>query len=205
MRDAIALRGRAALAVPGGTTPGAFLTMLGDTPLDWSRVWVTLTDERCVPASCDRSNQGLLARTLFAGAAAATFIPLYASPDEPHGSLDHVAAMLRRDALPLDACVLGMGEDMHTASLFPDTDTLSQALAPEGGMPVLLVQGPQGMEPRVTMTGAVLQGARRRYLLIQGQAKRAAFDRAMDSPSVAEAPVRIIIDAPGVTTVFYAD
>ena len=69
--SALTRTGRARIAVPGGTTPGPMLTRLGAAPLAWDRVAVTLTDERWVPTSSDRSNQKLLAGTLFAGVAAA--------------------------------------------------------------------------------------------------------------------------------------
>ena len=77
LEAAIRATGRAALAVPGGTTPAAFLSALGGHALDWAAVAVTLTDERCVPADHPRSNRRLLDGTLFAGPArAARFVAL---------------------------------------------------------------------------------------------------------------------------------
>ena len=121
LEAAIRGAGRAALAVPGGTTPVAFLSALGDHALDWAAVAVTLTDERCVAADHLRSNRRLLDGTLFAGpAGAARFVAL---DDEPALSA----------LLPLDACVLGMGEDLHIASLFPGADRLDEALSADCG------------------------------------------------------------------------
>lgn len=205
LADAIAARGRARLAVPGGTTPGPFLEALGAADLDWERVAVTLTDERWVPTSDPRSNQGLLARTLFRGrAAAAEFVPLYGASAEPADSLDAIATALRQIALPLDVAVLGMGEDMHTASLFPGAVGLAAALA-DDAPPVAAITAPGAQEPRVTLTAPVVAAAARRYLLIRGGAKRAALERALTAEGPGQAPVRVALDAPGGVTVYRSD
>ncbi len=205
LRAAIAARGRATLAVPGGTTPGPFLTRLGQADLDWEQVGVTLTDERWVPAGDPRSNQRLLAGTLFAGpAAAAEFVPLYGATAEPEMALSAIAAALGRIVLPLDLCVLGMGEDMHTASLFPGALGLEAALGPDAP-PVMALRVPGMAERRISLTAPVLAGARQVMLLIQGAAKRVALDRALAARSVREAPVRVVLDGPAPVTVHYAD
>ena len=205
LRRAIAARGRATLAVPGGTTPARFLTLLGQAGLDWGKVGVTLTDERWVPPSSPRSNQRLLAETLFAGlAAAAEFVPLYGATPEPEMALDAIAASLARIVLPLDVCVLGMGEDMHTASLFPGALGLEAALAP-GAPPVAIIRAPGAEEPRVTLTAPVLTGAVRVFLLIRGAAKRAALERAWAARSALVAPVKAVLDGPAPVTVYHAD
>ena len=122
----------ATLAVPGGTTPAPFLSALSTAPLDWSRVRVMLTDERFVPESSDRSNTRLLRGTLLQNeAAAATLIPFYKPGDTPEDVLSDLTAAIAL-ALPLDVCVLGMGADMHTASIFPEADLLAEALVADG-------------------------------------------------------------------------
>jgi len=205
LRAALSARGRATLAVPGGTTPGPFLTLLGAMPLDWEHVGVTLTDERWVPPSSPRSNQRLLSETLFKGAAAAAeFAPLYGATDDPADGLSAVAITLKQLILPLDVAVLGMGEDMHTASLFPGADRLRAALA-DDAPPVLALRAPGAEEARVTLTAPVLQAAKTAYLLIQGPGKRAALAQAQAAKSAEDAPVRVILDRSGPTTIHYAD
>ncbi|MGQ9371011.1 6-phosphogluconolactonase [Azospirillum sp. ST 5-10] len=206
LRAAVDARGRAALAVPGGTSPGPFLTRLGATALPWQRVAVTLSDERCVPADHPRSNQRLAAATLLAGAAgAARFVALHDAALPPDEALAARSAELMQTALPLDVCVLGMGDDLHTASLFPGADGLAAALDPAGGRPLLPIHAPGAPEPRVTLTAPVLRGAGHVHLLIVGSAKRDALERALACATVEEAPVRVVLDRPGPTTVWYAD
>lgn len=205
LRAALTSRGRARLAVPGGTTPGPFLTALGTADLDWERVAVTLTDERWVPTGDPRSNQRLVAETLFRGrAAAAEFVPLYGATAEPADSLSAIATALSQIALPLDVAVLGMGGDMHTASLFPGALGLAAALKGDAP-PVAAITAPGAAEPRITLTAPVLSGAGKRYLLIRGAEKRAALDRALTAQGPEEAPVRVVLDAPGGATIFHAE
>ena len=183
---------RATLAVPGGTTPAAFLSALGGHALDWGAVAVTLTDERCVPADHPRSNRRLLDETLFAGPArAARFV-----------ALDDGQALSA--LLPLDACVLGMGEDLHTASLFPGADRLDEALSADCSAPALRLRAPCAPEERITLTAPVLTGAGRCFVLIHGAEKRAALDRAQAAVGTTDAPVRLVLDGPNPATVCWA-
>jgi 6-phosphogluconolactonase len=204
LSEAVAARGRATLAVPGGTTPGPFLCNLSAADIPWDKVTVMLTDERFVPETSDRSNTRLIRETLLQGpAAAAGFVPFYAEADAPEeviGALiDAVSA-----ALPLDVCILGMGEDMHTASLFPGADRLEEALQP--GAPVLLpMRAPGAPEPRMTLSGPALRAAGSLHLLIMGEGKKLALERALADGPVIEAPVRAVLQAPNPITIHYAD
>jgi 6-phosphogluconolactonase len=199
--DAYAAAGAASLAVPGGATPGPMLRALSRHAMEWDAVTVTVTDERCVPEDNPRSNARLVRETLLQGAAAAArFVPLAPGgvapgPDGPPG----LSAML-----PLDCVVLGMGDDMHTASLFPGADRLVDALAVDAP-PAMSISAPGAPEPRVTLTAPALTGARAIHLLIFGAAKHAAYHAALADGPVAEAPIRAILRAPGPVTIHYAD
>ena len=204
LSEAIETNGKATLAVPGGSTPGAFLRALARERLDWARLRVMLTDERFVPESSPRSNTRLLRENLLQGPAEkAEFIPFYAEADAPEEVIETLSAAVEA-ALPLDVCVLGMGEDMHTASIFPGADRLDDALAPNA--PVLMpMRAPGAPEPRITLTAPVLRGAHSLHLLLAGQGKQAPLEQAMQSGPAAEAPVRTILTAPTPVTVHYAD
>lgn len=177
IKDALDVNDRASLAVPGGTTPGPIFDALCAADLDWSRVRVMLTDERWVPETSDRSNTRLLRQRLLTDrASAATLVPLYADAETPEDRLDALAAGLS-DSLPLSVCLLGMGADMHTASIFPEADQLSAAL--HGDTPLVAMRAPGAPEPRITLSAKVLNGATHRHIVIVGDEKRDALEKAL--------------------------
>lgn len=203
LRAAIEQNGSASLAVPGGTTPEPFFLNLRKQDLDWDKVFILLTDERFVPENSPRSNSALIRRSLLQDhAARATHVPLYMEGDAPEEVLQDLCAGLDK-ALPLDVCVLGMGADMHTASLFPDADLLAEALS-DAAPALLPMRAPGAPEPRLTLTAPVLKAADTIHLLIAGEEKKAALKQAMDGQDEFEAPVRVILNRSENTTVHYA-
>jgi len=191
LRDAIAARGQAILVAPGGNSPRRFLTQLGRQALDWSRVTVTLTDERQVAPDSPRANARLLRETLFQGAAAAArFVPLYASTADGHLDLERVETDVGALRLPFDTIVLGMGTDGHCASLFPAADHLDEALRTDSDARVMPMRAPGAGEPRVTLTLAALVNTRALYLHIEGSEKRGVLDRVVAG---APAPVGTVL------------
>lgn len=189
----------ASLAVPGGTTPGPIFDSLCAVDLDWARVQVMLTDERWVPETSERSNTRLLRERLLTDrAAAATYLPLYADAPTPEEKLPELAASLS-PALPLTVALLGMGADMHTASIFPGADQLDLAL--QGSDRLVAMRAPGAPEPRITLSAAVLNAAMSRHIVIVGGEKRAALERARHlSPE--EAPVAAVLNG---ATVHWAE
>jgi 6-phosphogluconolactonase len=128
LADALRRNERATFCVPGGTTPGPVFDVLAEQALDWERVDVVLNDERWVPEDHPRSNTRLLRKKLLVSEASkASLIPLYAPEPEPEAALEGLGRALE-DHLPISVLLLGMGADMHTASLFPGADNLAAAL-----------------------------------------------------------------------------
>jgi 6-phosphogluconolactonase len=189
---ALHAQGHASLSVPGGTTPGPVFDILSGVALDWANVAVMLNDERWVGEDSPRSNTRLLRERLLTDkAAAARLVPLYAPAPAPEDRLAELADGVAAH-LPISVLLLGMGADMHTASLFPGADLLAQALAPDA--PILLpMRAEAAGEPRVTLTAPVLAAAKSIHILITGAEKRAAIERAATLPAL-EAPVRVVLD-----------
>ena len=190
---------RASLAVPGGTTPGPIFDSLCAADLDWSRVSVLLTDERWVPEDHPRSNTRLVrARLLTDRAAAATYVPLYAEAETPEEKLDDLGAAVSAVS-PISVVLLGMGADMHTASLFPGADRLDEALTTRD--PLVAMRAAGAPEPRITLSAHILRAAMTRHIVITGHDKREALERARGLPPE-EAPVAALLRD---TTVHWAE
>lgn len=193
LRAAHATKQRATLAVPGGTTPAPFLRALSEADLAWEHLLVLPTDERQVPRDSPRSNARLIHETLLQGQAAAARLIDLAGPQAD------VAA-----ALPVDVAVLGMGADMHTASLFPGAPELAAALDADAP-PVMVIHPPGEPEARITLTAPVLRSSGVIHILITGPDKAAALEIACAEGPATEAPVRAVLGAPCPVTVHHAD
>jgi 6-phosphogluconolactonase len=154
---------------------------------------VTLVDERWVDETSDRSNARLVKENLLQGpASAAAFVPLYAGTGEPDATgIAETNAAVARVPSPFDAVILGMGNDGHTASFFPQGDALEDALNAEG--PVLAIRAPGAGEPRVTFTLPRLLETRALYLHIEGEEKAQVLDKALETGPVETMPVRAVL------------
>ncbi len=201
LKDALAKQGWASLAVPGGSTPGPFFDQVNQAELDWENIHVTLGDERFVPEHSDRSNTALLKKRLLQNQASkANLIPLYQKAERPEDVLKALSAQFE-PVLPLSVNVLGMGADMHTASLFPDSAELEGALESDA---ILSVVRPISQpEARLTLAGKVLAGAGAIYVLITGEEKRKAIEAASAINDPMVAPISLVLGLPQ-TRVYYA-
>jgi 6-phosphogluconolactonase len=196
---ALARSPRALILVSGGSTPAPVHRALAAEQLDWSRVVVSLVDERDVELDADGSNARLAAETLLTGAAAAAeFWPLRPAQAVLDAAVQAANARLRAASgtLELAAVVLGMGEDAHTASLFPGSRGLAAALSTAEPYAAIDAQGCAGAgrwPRRISLTPAGWAGAPTRLLLLRGGAKRSVFERAVNEDAL-HAPVRAALD-----------
>jgi len=186
---AIAARGQATFALAGGTTPKATYESLAGLPLDWSHIDIFFGDERCVPADHADSNYRMAKAALFDRVAVPS-----ARIHRMQGELaDRDAAAQAYEAeLPerLDLVVLGIGEDAHTASLFPGSPALREL-----ARRVLPVLGPKPPPERLSVTPPVLQSARLCIVLASGAGKAEPVRRAFQEPlDIVATPIQLARD-----------
>ncbi|WP_213879109.1 6-phosphogluconolactonase [Pseudomonas sp. dw_358] len=196
LRTAIESRGVASLVVSGGRSPVMFLQCLARQTLDWSRVAISLADERWVPIEHVDSNAGLLKRYLLVGPVAkAHFIGLYQTT-VTQGEAAQRADEALAELPPIDVLVLGMGDDGHTASLFPNSPNLAEALAVDSPRRCLPMLAPTVPHQRLTMSRALLASARFPVLSISGAGKLATLREALAGDDIAAMPVRAFLHSP---------
>ncbi len=194
LRAAIATRGAAFFAVSGGRSPAEFLRLLVKQSLDWTAVTVTLVDERWVDPSSADSNERLLRETLLAGTAGITLIPLKRDTVVADDSVGPLQRDLADLPLPFDVIVLGMGDDGHTASLFPGAVGIEAAMDPDAGALVVAIQPPAAAHQRMSLTLRALLHSRHLFLQFQGKAKMLVYRRARAGASPFELPIAAVLN-----------
>jgi 6-phosphogluconolactonase len=193
LRQRLGAADGAILAVSGGNTPKLMFDHLSSQELGWDRVTITLVDERQVPISSDRSNARLVSQHLLKNKAAkAKFVPLF----------DNGAAASALSAF--DAVVLGMGDDGHTASFFPQGDNLAKALDLSTQERVIAMRAPDAGEPRLTFTLKALLASPFIALHIEGDDKLKVLEKAETPGPVAQMPIRAVLQATHPVTLYWA-
>ena len=191
-RAAVAARGSCSVALAGGSTPRATYEVLGASALGAAVPWGAIDwffgDERAVPFDHPESNYRLAAETLFAGRPEA----LARAWRMPADAADAAVAARSYGQLlpdPLDVVILGMGEDGHTASLFPGSPAF------DGDARVVPVTGPRPPLRRMTIAPGVIEAARDVLVLVAGLGKAAMLARALEGPlDVRGVPVQLARD-----------
>ena len=209
LRAGLSERGKALFAGAGGSTPSPIYRRLAQADLDWSRVAVTLVDERHVPETSPDSNARLMRETLLTDrAAAARFIPLHHAAVTVDRAAAMAAKALQAEAPRLDAVLLGMGEDGHICSMFPGSPTLKTLLTTALEPAVFGVPpGRDGMAPpqeRISLNIPYLARARLVVLALTGARKRAVFEAgAQGDPAVQ--PIAALIASGGPLEVLWTE
>lgn len=193
---AVATHGFATLVVSGGRSPVAFFEALSVMLLDWKKVIVSLADERWVAPDDVNSNEGLVRRHLLRNAAAdAELLGLYQPAENLERAAELAAKALERLRPPIDVLVLGMGDDGHTASLFPGSPLLARGLDPDEEALCLPMRAPAEPRERISMTLSLMASARVQCLAIQGATKLETLRRVIQSEPE-HMPIRAFLSAP---------
>lgn len=210
LREGLTKRESALLVVSGGSTPVPFFKALSGMALDWSRVSVTLADERWLPPEHADSNEQLVRAYLLVGAASkARLVPLFNGAATPETAEPDVEKALNALPWPADVVVLGMGGDGHTASLFPHAPELAAALAEGEGprcCPVAAPAAPNVPVPRLSLTRRALLDTRHLVVHVTGAAKLALIEQAAQDGPLETWPIRLaLLQSRVPCEVFHAD
>lgn len=214
LRVAIEQHGQAVLAVSGGSTPKPLFQALATKAVDWSHVVITLVDERWVPASHPLSNQAFLDAFLLSQLPSGPrFAPLYFEADSARASLPQALSSyceITNSSITspkaFDVVVLGMGDDGHTASFFPDAPNIAELVDPNSTETLLSCESPTTQVARITWTVPMLLSASYLALHITGRSKRSTFDAACAAGAVTELPIRCaLFQEQTQLQVYYAD
>lgn len=195
---ALAAHEPATLLLSGGSTPAPLYRRLAKAPLDWARVDIALVDERWVDGDDIASNERLLRETLLQGpAAAARFTGMKNAQPSAAAAVDDCNRRYAALPSPYCLCLLGMGPDGHTASLFPAARGLEQALASRRHCESILAR-PSAVTgdnlERMTLTPWSILQARKLILLISGEDKWRVYLQARQIGASATLPVSLFLD-----------
>ena len=200
LKDGIAQRGRASLVVSGGRTPLALFKQLSQTDLEWDKVDITLADERWVDESDDASNTRLVRENLIQNKAAdAHFVTLKTDDVDANDGIAEVENRLSSFSLPFDALILGMGEDGHTASLFPCSAEIEDGLNLASGKICIATQPTTAPHQRISLTLPAILNSRNIFIHLTGDKKKQVLEDALANGTELEKPVTAVVNRADVT------
>jgi len=189
---AVAKRGQASLVVSGGSTPKPLFEVLSQRLLPWSKITITLADERWVDTSSKDSNEAMIRETLIRNAAAeAIFVPLKNSAETAVEGLVLCQQSIAKIHRPFDLVILGMGEDGHTASLFPGVS--GSALDSNKAELCAAIQPPTAPHERISLTARAILNSQKIILHIVGDKKWQVYRQASLPGLSDELPIRIVL------------
>jgi len=189
LQTQIEKNGSASLAVSGGSTPQKTFELLSKNELDWARVTITLVDDRWLANDQADSNQQLVEKNLLQNhAAKAQFIPLYQEGLSAFEASDKVNALFTDIKQPFDVVLLGMGNDGHTASLFPCSEQISEGLSTRATY--LATQPTTAPYERMSLSAQAIETASHLFLQLKGADKQATLSKALKGDKHLEMPIR---------------
>lgn len=207
LSEAIRTKGKASIALSGGSTPKGLFATLSNVDLPWDKVTITLADERWVEIDSDASNTKLIHENLLVNKAkTAKFFHLKQGDELCDQTLADLKLAANSTFLPFDVLVLGMGEDGHTASLFPCSDQIEAGLDKNNQDVLMKVVPTTAPHERITFTRQALSQSKTTILHITGASKKDVLTDALSNENEKEMPIRAFLYDPAVNTqVFWAE
>jgi 6-phosphogluconolactonase len=199
LEQAVNGKGTASFMVSGGSTPAPLYQALSNSDLDWSKIHVALVDERWVDKDHDASNEALIERSLLINnATKATFTGMKTLAETALEGCTETEALYAKIPQPFTVAILGMGNDGHTASLFPHAEGLASALAEDNHQLTAAITAHQSdvtgpNTERLTLTLNGLLQAKRLIILLTGEEKLTVFKHALAEGDIEDMPIRAIL------------
>lgn len=195
LRDGIEENGRASLVVSGGKTPADLFNLLSKSNLEWDKVDISLADERWVGNTDDASNEKMLRdKLLINNAVNANFVALKTEHSDAEDAVLTCTDNLQKIRTPFDVLILGMGEDGHTASLFPCSEQITQGLDLESGNSYIAVQPTTAPNQRMSLTLPALLNSNQIFLHVTGESKKDVLNTVLSDNDALVMPIRAVIN-----------
>jgi len=195
LKTAIKMNGRASLLVSGGSTPKLLFKKLSETELQWDKVSIGLCDERWVPESHEDSNAHLVTTHLLqAKASKANFVGMYCEGMNSEEAEKACSKRLREKLYPFDVVILGMGNDAHTASLFPNNERLEEAFDLKNTHLCIAITPQNAPHKRMSLTRSAILSAQKLYLHFEGKDKLGVYETALLADDINLMPISSILN-----------
>ena len=193
LQQGIAENGAASLLVSGGNTPRPMFDVLSQQDIEWQKVHIALVDDRWVDTSDAASNEQMVKEALLINkAASANFIGMKTAESDAFKAVDQVTAKLSTLPTPFDVVILGMGEDGHTASIFPCCAQLEEALSTSA--PVMATEPTTAPHQRMTFTKSALLNSKQLYLHLVGESKEQVLGEVNEETDERAKPIRAFLN-----------
>lgn len=193
--ETIKKRGRASMAVSGGSTPVPLFVALSHLDIDWSKVDLTLVDDRWVESDHKDSNELLVKSHLIKNKAGnVNFVPLKNNALTAKEGQASSEEALKSFTLPFDIVVLGMGADGHTASLFPCSKEIRSAMDLDNNDCLVATTPTLAPYDRLGITAKAIMDAKRVFLHLNGSSKLHTLEKAMELKDVYKMPIYAFLD-----------
>jgi 6-phosphogluconolactonase len=194
LQEAILKKGSASLLVSGGSTPKPLFEKLSSMDIPWEKIKVALCDERWIDKNHKDSNEKLVRDSLLVNfAKKATFISMYQEYIDIEYAQDVCSNIYEKELFPFDVLILGMGNDGHTASLFPNNIKLKEALETTKGFCICMKPDTAPYE-RMSLTKTAILSATNIYLHFEGVEKQDVYKKVLEGASSNDMPVSAILN-----------
>lgn len=195
LEQAISTKGFASLVVSGGSTPKPLFTELSLADLDWSKVSITLADDRWLPNDHEHSNENLVKQHLMVNkASSAKFVPLVNADQDPFKQESVISQRIDAIADKFDVLILGMGEDGHTASLFPCSEQIEAGLDRSRKLSAIATEPKTAPYLRMSMSLAKIIKAEHIFIHLTGDKKKSILLDAISNYTELEKPIKAVCE-----------